>query len=178
LPHQDDHVMRVKRLALYIAEREGGDADVVRVAAELHDICRDEPDHAKRGAEKAREILKSRGYDADFVERVCHCIESHSFSGNVYPETLEAKILSDADKLDAVGAVGVARAFMFSGENDRDIESTLRHFEEKLLKLRDLMHTKTARKIAERRHKFMEDFYRRLRDEIELKDVFQENRIG
>ena len=178
MPHQDDHVTRVKRLALYIAEREGGDADVLRVAADLHDICRNEPDHAKRGAERAREILKSRGYNNDFIEKVCHCIESHSFSGNVTPETLEAKILSDADRLDAIGAIGVARAFMFSGKNSRDVKSTLMHFEEKLLRLRDLMHTKTGREIAERRHRFMEEFYRRLKDEMELKDVFKESRIG
>ncbi len=178
MPHQDDHVDRVLRLALYMAEKEGGDRRVIWTAAKLHDICRDEGDHALKGAEKARKILKDMGYDDSFIEKVCHCIESHSFSGNIKPKTLEAKILSDADKLDAIGAVGVARAFMFSGEKGRDVESTLRHFEEKLFRLRDLLYTQTARRIADERYKFMEDFYRRIKKEIEMKDIPESYEIG
>ncbi len=137
---------RVTKLARYIAEREGGKAGRCLKAAELHDIARDQPNHAVKSAETARELLK--GFDAEFVEAVCHAIEAHSFSGKVRPETLEAKVLSDADKLDAMGAVGVARAFLYSGEKGRSIEETLKHFEEKLLKLKDLLYTETARKIS------------------------------
>ena len=171
MPHQDDHVRRIEEIALFIARKEGGDAEILRIAARFHDICRDEENHALKSAEKAREILTEMGYDGDFINKVCHCIESHSFSGNVRPESIEAKILSDADKLDALGAVGVARAFLFSGENGGDIESTLKHFEEKLLGLRDLMYTKTAIKIAEERYEFMKEFYARIKMELELRDI-------
>jgi uncharacterized protein len=166
--HDSGHVERVTRLAVFIAKREGADVEVVRKAAELHDIARDKPNHAIEGAKMAREILRKQGYGEDFIEKVVHCIEAHSFSSGIEPKTLEAKVLSDADKLDAIGAIGVARAFMFSGEHGRSIEDTLKHFEEKLLKLKDLMFTETAKKIAEERHRFLEEFYRRLKEELEF----------
>ncbi len=165
--HDEGHVNRVVKMALFIAEREGADMEVVRKSAELHDIARDKKDHAKESARIAREILRKQGYDEDFIERVVHCIEAHSFSSNVKPKTLEAKVLSDADKLDAMGAIGIARAFIFSGEIGRSIEETLRHFEEKLLKLKDLIYTETAKRIAEKRHRFLLEFYKRLKEELE-----------
>ncbi len=164
--HDDGHVARVVKMALFIAEREGANIEVVKKAAELHDIARDRPNHSIEGARMARELLKKEGYSEEFIERVVHCIEAHSFSAGIKPETLEAKVLSDADKLDAMGAIGVARAFLFSGEHGRSIEDTLRHFEEKLLKLRDLMETETGRKLAEERHAFLLDFYNKLKDEL------------
>ncbi|WP_456328805.1 HD domain-containing protein [Archaeoglobus sp.] len=162
--HDKGHVERVVKIARYIAEKEGAMLDVVLKAAELHDIARDCPNHAEKSAKIARELLK--GYDAEFVDAVCHAIEAHSFSGSVRPKTLEAKILSDADKLDAMGAVGVARAFLFSGEKGRNVEETLIHFEEKLLKLKDMLYTETAREIARERHKFLEEFYRQIKKEL------------
>ncbi len=165
--HDDGHVERVKRWAVYIAKKEGANVEVVRKAAELHDIARDKPNHAIEGAKMAREILREQGYDDDFIAKVVHCIEAHSFSSGIEPKTLEAKILSDADKLDAIGAIGIARAFMFSGERGRSIEDTLRHFEEKLLRLKDFLHTETAKKVAEERHKFMIEFYERLKRELD-----------
>ena len=165
--HDDGHVRRVLRWAIYLAKKEGADIEVVKKAAELHDIARDRPNHAIEGAKIAREILRSEGYDEDFIAKVVHCIESHSFSSRIEPKTLEAKILSDADKLDAMGAIGVARAFIYSGEHGRSIEETLKHFEDKLLKLKDLMHTKTAKQVAEDRHRFMLEFYERLKRELE-----------
>ncbi|MEM0331842.1 MAG: phosphohydrolase, partial [Archaeoglobaceae archaeon] len=101
-----------------------------------------------------------------FIDAVVHAIESHSFSSNVKPRTLEAKILSDADKLDAIGAIGVARAFLYSGEKGRSIEETLMHFEEKLLKLKDLLYTDTAKAIAAERHEFLKKFYEELKREL------------
>ncbi len=163
--HDDGHVERVTRWAEYIAEKEGADLEVVRVASKLHDVARGMPNHAVEGAKIVRRMLKGR-YDDDFVERVAHCIEAHSFSSGVEPKTLEAKVLSDADKLDAMGAIGIARAFMFGGETGRSLEETLRHFEEKLLKLKDTMMTETAKKVAEDRHGFMLEFYERLRREL------------
>ena len=141
---------------------------VVKKAAELHDIARGEQDHARIGAEIAREILRSQGYNPDFIAKVAHCIEAHSFSSGVAPQTLEAKVLSDADKLDAIGAIGVARAFLFSGETGRTIQETLTHFDEKLLTLRDQIYTKTARSLAERRHLVLREFYRELKIELDL----------
>ena len=169
--HTNDHVERVVKLAVFIAEREDADINVVKKAAELHDIARDRPNHAIESAKIAKKVLKKEGYDEDFIKAVVHCIEAHSFSANVEPETLEAKVLSDADKIDAIGAVGVARAFLFSGEVGRSIEDTLVHFEEKLLKLKDLLHTDTARKIAEKRHEFLLEFYNRIKKELKFEDL-------
>ena len=166
MPHGDDHVERVKRLAEFIALKEGADLEIIGVAAELHDVARGADNHALEGAEIAEAFLMEKGYDRQFIEKVKHCIASHSFSSGIPPKTLEAKILSDADKLDAMGAIGVARAFMFAGETGRSMEESLKHFEDKLLRLRDLLNTRTARKIGERRHQILEVFYRRLKDEL------------
>ncbi|HDD35864.1 MAG TPA: HD domain-containing protein [Archaeoglobus veneficus] len=169
--HIGDHVERVVKLAIFIAEKENANVEIVKKAAELHDIARDKPNHAIVGARIAEKILKGQGYDEEFIKAVKHCIESHSFSSPIQPKTLEAKILSDADKIDAIGAVGIARAFLFSGENSRNIEETLNHFEEKLLKLKDNLYTKTAKLIAEGRHKFLLEFYNRLKMELKLEDL-------
>ena len=154
--------------------KEGADVRIVEKAAELHDIARDSENHALEGAKIAREILKKEGLDHEFIEKVCHCIEAHSFSSGIEPKTLEAKVLSDADKLDAIGAIGVARAFMYSGEKGRSIEETLKHFEEKLLKLKDLLYTKTAKELAEERHEFLLRFYKQIIKELgEVQNVFK-----
>jgi len=166
MTHDRDHSKRVKLLALYIAEREGGDPNVIEMAADLHDIVRDHENHAIEGAKIAEDLLRKKGYSEDFIKKVCHCIEAHSFSSGVEPKTLEAKILSDADKLDAMGAIGIARAFMFAGERGKSLEEVITHFEEKLLKLKDFLYTETAKKLAEERHRFLEEFYRRLINEI------------
>ncbi len=168
ISHDRGHVERVKRLAVYLAKKEGADVEIVEKAAELHDIARDKENHSIEGAKIAREILRSHGYDDDFIERVAHCIESHAFSSGVKPQTLEAKILSDADKLDAMGAIGVARAFLYSRERSRSLEETIEHFDEKLLKLYYLLNTKTAKKIGEDRHRFLKEFYDRIKRELEL----------
>jgi len=140
--HGFSHVKRVFNLCMHIVE-----------------------DHAKEGAKIARRFLTSLKYPK--VDEVVHAIEAHRFSRPPDPRTLEAKILSDADKLDAIGAIGVARVFMYSGEHGRDIEFSIKHFEEKILKLRDLVYTHTAKKLAEERHKFVEEFVDRLVREIE-----------
>ncbi len=171
ISHDADHVERVKRLAIYIAEKEGADVKVVEKAAELHDIARNMENHSIEGAKIAREILRSDGYDDSFIERVAHCIESHAFSSGIEPQTLEAKILSDADKLDAMGAIGVARAFLYSTETARGIKETIEHFEEKLLKLYELLYTETARKIGRERHRFLKEFYDQIKNELDFKDL-------
>ncbi|BAD84669.1 metal-dependent phosphohydrolase, HD superfamily [Thermococcus kodakarensis KOD1] len=171
--HGFSHVERVFNLCMHIGKEEGADLEVLALAALLHDIARPledsgkVEDHALEGARIARRYLRSLGYPEDKVEAVAHAIEAHRFSRGPEPATLEAKILSDADKLDAIGAVGIARVFMYSGEHGRGIDASIKHFEEKILKLKDLMYTETARKMAEERHRFTEEFIERLRREIE-----------
>ncbi|ASJ01859.1 phosphohydrolase [Thermococcus profundus] len=171
--HGFSHVERVFNLCLHIGKEEGADLEVLALAALLHDIARPledsgkVEDHAAEGARIARRFLRSMGYPEEKTEEVAHAIEAHRFSRGPEPGTLEGKILSDADKLDAIGAVGIARVFMYSGEHGRDIEASLKHFEEKILKLKDLMYTDTARRLAEGRHRFTEEFIGRIRREIE-----------
>ncbi|WP_456421391.1 HD domain-containing protein [Thermococcus sp.] len=171
--HGFSHVERVFNLCLHIGREEGADLEVLALASLLHDIARPledsgkVEDHALESARIARHFLLGLGYPEEKVEAVVHAIEAHRFSRGPEPRTLEAKILSDADKLDAIGAIGIARVFMYSGEHGRDIEASLRHFEEKILKLKDLMYTETARRIAEDRHRFTVEFIERIKREIE-----------
>ncbi|WP_297439085.1 HD domain-containing protein [Thermococcus sp.] len=171
--HGFSHVKRVFNLCLHIGKEEGADLEILALAALLHDIARPlessgkVKDHALEGARIARQYLTSMGYPAERAEAVAHAIEAHRFSRGPEPRTLEAKILSDADKLDAIGAIGVARVFMYSGEHGRSIEDSLAHFEEKILQLRGLMYTETAKQLARERHRFTEEFVKRLRREIE-----------
>ncbi len=189
--HAFDHILRVTRLAGHIAEVEGADQLVVRTAGLLHDIARIEPDHHLAGARRARALLPDE--DPAFVAAVVHCIESHRFSTPPHPQTIEAKCLCDADKLDAIGAIGVARVFGYAGHHnnrlwtaplpeireevgpDRRAYRTRRGgsgdyspSHELLCKLEGLaegMHTTTARRIAVQRHAFMLDFFARLDEE-------------
>ncbi|MFN3383994.1 MAG: HD domain-containing protein [Archaeoglobaceae archaeon] len=171
MAHDEGHVKRVLRIARFIAEREGGNVEMVLKSAELHDIARAAENHAYESAKIAENLLRKQGYEESFIQAVKHAIEAHSFSAKVEPRTLEAKILSDADKIDALGAIGVARAFMFSGERGRSVEDTLRHFEEKLLKLKDCLYTETAKKIAEKRHEFLQNFYEQIKKELNFEDL-------
>ena len=103
----------------------------------------------------------------DVTERICAAINSVSFSRNRgrRPETAEGKIVQDADRLDAMGAVGVARCFAYGGEHGRSMEESIAHFHEKLLLLRDELNTESARRLAENRHKFLLDFLREYEEE-------------
>ncbi|WP_297476443.1 HD domain-containing protein [Thermococcus sp.] len=171
--HGFSHVERVFNLCIHIGKEEGADLEVLALASLLHDVARPlesagkVEDHAAEGSRIARHFLRSLGYPEEKVEAVAHAIEAHRFSRGPEPETLEARILSDADKLDAIGAVGIARVFMYSGEHGRSIEDSLAHFEEKILKLRDLMYTETAKRIAGERHRFTVEFIERIRREME-----------
>jgi len=183
--HDFDHVLRVLALAERIARAEGGDLEVVRAAALLHDIGRAEEeatggDHAAIGAARAREILA--GHPPEKVEAVVTAIASHRFRGGPPPATPEARALFDADKLDAMGAIGVARAFARAGARRRRLwvppdvaaaqgDGTPEHtpvheFVVKLARLRDAMTTATGRALAEERHAFMVEFFTRLDAEV------------
>ena len=99
-------------------------------------------------------------------DNIIHCIRVHSFSNNVIPQTLEAKILSDADKLDALGAIGLYRAIGFTVKNKGNISDIIKHLEEKIIKLKDRLFLDISKKIAEKRQKIILDFYKEIKDEI------------
>jgi len=179
--HDFDHVLRVHALALRIAEAEGADLEIVSAAALLRiGTC-----HAEVGAARARGILSA--HPPDKVEAVAAAIASHRFRNSVEPPSLEAKVLYDADKLDAIGAVGVARAYAIAGRlgqrlwsprtegkglnagaNDiyNSEHTPVREFQVKLARLKDTLYTDTARAIAEGRHRYMAEFFARLDGEV------------
>lgn len=188
--HGWDHTERVLRLAHHIRETEGGDPVVIELAVLLHDIGRRLEDeslgeicHAEEGAKLARVILDRHGVDEDVVRRVIHCVEHHRFRGKDRPDTLEAKIVFDADKLDSIGAVGIGRAFLFAGENrarlhnDPDTDpmkaeayseedTAYREFLHKLRHVHERMLTDEGKRLARERHDFMLIFFQRLNDEF------------
>ncbi|MFH2219449.1 MAG: HD domain-containing protein [Pseudomonadota bacterium] len=188
--HDWDHTLRVYRLCERIGAVEGADMGVLGVAAYLHDIGRCYQDatngavcHAEKGAQMARPIVSNLPLSEDQKQNIIHCVRSHRFRGGHPPETPEAKVLFDADKLDAIGAVGVARAYLFAGEvgarlhnSEVDVEKTkpyskedtgFREFTVKLSKIRDRILTKEGRRMAEERHEFMEQFFKRFVQEYE-----------
>ncbi len=181
--HDKSHVERAYKLALRIACSERADLDVVKASVLLHDIARaleDEgkiADHAIEGAKMARIILQDVNFPKRKIAKVIRCIETHRFKKRIKAESLEAKILQDADRLDIIGAIGIARVFTRGGWSNKPIYdpsippkakydgasiTSVNHMYEKILKVKDTMKTKTAIEIAERRHKFTEDFLDRL----------------
>ena len=158
--HDAAHTMRVYRNALLIAGRETGcDAEIVSLAALLHDA----DDHKlfdTRDNANARSFLTEQGMAPDRIERIIGAVNAVSFSQNrgKRPDTIEGKIVQDADRLDAIGAVGIARTFAFGGEHGRSLDESIRHFHEKLLLLKDMMNTQTGREMAEERHAYMIGF--------------------
>lgn len=188
--HAWDHTLRVYNLCMHIGRVEGADLEVLEIAAYLHDVARPLQDqskggvcHAKKGAEMAHSLLTDYPISEDRKGNVIHCILSHRFRGNCHPETLEAKVLFDADKLDSIGAIGVARTFQFAGEVGAklhnpsiDPEDTQEYTEEdtgyrefklKLSKIKERMLTAEGHRIARERHPFMEGFFKRFLQEHE-----------
>ncbi len=167
--HGFEHSMRVYRNAMRIAGTEPeADQDMVALAALLHDTDDYKLFQTENNA-NARSFLSAQGIDSETANRICSAINSVSFSRNRdrKPETIEGQIVQDADRLDAIGAIGIARTFAFGGQHGRSPESSIEHFHEKLLLLRDLMNTSEARKLAEARHSFMEDFLKEWAAELE-----------
>lgn len=165
--HGWEHVERVCRLAAWLAEQAGARTEIVLPAALLHDVGRTEEDeigidHAEAGATVARQVLPAWGYAPAQVEEIAQCILAHRFSGDPPPTLLEAQVLSDADKLDAVGAVGIARTFLHSGAEGRSLEGSLPHFYDKLLRLGEHLYTDPARRLATGRIAYMRGFLERL----------------
>jgi len=183
--HDFDHVLRVLALAERIGQAEGAAMEIVRAATLLHDVARAEEEHtgachAKVGAERARQILVD--HPADKVEAVAQAIAAHRFRDEVAPQTLEAKVLYDADKLDAIGAIGIARAYALAGKRGQRLwadpptgsliepQSTdytpVHELIFKLSRLKGTLFTTTARQIAEERHRYMVEYFARLEEEV------------
>ncbi len=169
------HVKRVLNLCLQLGKHLDADLLILEIAALLHDIGRknkikitSSKNHAELSAEMAFKFLKTYEFklSQEDLDNIIHCIRSHSFSNKSNPQTLEAKILSDADKLDALGAIGLYRTIGFTVKNKGNIDDIIKHLEEKIIKLKDRLFLDISRKIAEKRQKIILDFYKELKDEI------------
>jgi uncharacterized protein len=165
--HDFEHAKRVCSISIRLAREENADEEVLRAAALLHDVGHslDEKDHEKKSLEIATSLLDMTDFPKNKMEKVLECIREHRFSKGEQAMSLEAQILQDADRLDAIGAVGIARCFLWSGEHRKVLKEALRHFDEKLLKLKDMMNTKSGREMAEERHRFMLGFLEQLESE-------------
>ncbi len=188
------HMWRVRNMALRIAEKEGGDILVVQLAALLHDIAdwkfHGGDEHAS--ARAAKEFMESAGTDPGTIAHVCDIINKVSFKGASVASAMtpEGMAVQDADRLDAIGAIGIARAFAYGGLRQRELHNpdtkpvmaanfdeynkskttTINHFHEKLLLLKDMMNTETGRQMAEERHAFLEKFLEQFMKEWNGKD--------
>lgn len=191
--HDFDHVLRVAHLAEQIATAEGADVTVVRLAALLHDVPVEESGSAARQAHHmaaaafARTFLTGRGLGTVQVENIVHSIEAHRFRDqSIQPRTVEAFCLYDADKLDSIGAIGVARAFAYAGAHRTRLwteawtstppleqrpagenYTPVHEYVYKLRRLLETLHTPTARAIGEQRHAFMSAFFDQLDMEMQ-----------
>jgi uncharacterized protein len=189
--HDWDHIQRVYANAMYLQSQEGGDKYIIALGALLHDIS----DHKmnggilNHGGIVAREMLNSLNVSPEICAKVAVLVDAISFKGAHVSDqviSLEQQIVQDADRLDAIGAIGIARAFSFGGNRNRPIyqseiapilhnsfeeyanakSHTINHFYEKLLLLKDRMHTDTGKKMAKERHAFMELFLTQFFHEI------------
>lgn len=180
--HDWYHIERVRKNALYIAEKENtGDRFIIEMAALLHDIPDEKLNETKEAGEKKLvDFLESFVLEKNVQEKIIEIIGSISYKGGKKTElmSVEAKIVQDADRLDAIGAIGIGRTFAYGGKKGHLLfdpaikvreemtekeyrtgkSSTIHHFYEKLLKLKDLLNTDTAREMASKRHQFMEQF--------------------
>jgi uncharacterized protein len=184
--HDIYHTLRVHDLACRICRDEGGDMDIVRLSALLHDAD-DRKFFGDNGYANARRFMDSESMSAEVQDRVCHVISQISFKGRdtVVPDTIEGRIVQDADRLDAIGAIGIARTFAYGGSKGRMMHvpdeahkadmseeeyfsnegTSVNHFHEKLLLLKDMMNTDSARDIAESRHAYMVGFLEEFMEE-------------
>lgn len=186
--HDYFHTLRVYKMAARLAEQEHADLLIVQLAALLHDV-----DDIKLSPEtyankdRAVSFLKTHGIPEAMIRMICNIIGEVSFRGtdSTVPETIEGKCVQDADRLDAMGAIGIARAFAYGGNHNRimyapeikptvnmnadeyhnHISTTVNHFYEKLFLLKDLMNTDTAKRIAEQREDYMKRYISEFLDE-------------
>ncbi len=192
--HDFYHFIRVWKLAKYISQKEGGDIFIVELGALLHDIAdwKFNGGTNEVGIEKAKVLLKGFSIDEKIIDQVCYIIDNISFKGAGVKNSMNTKegmIVQDADRIDAIGAIGIARVFAYGSSAKREIYNpdiepmvhnsfeeyknskgtSINHFYEKLLLLKDRLNTKTAKKIAQKRHKFMEEYLKEFFKEWEVK---------
>ncbi|MBJ8027303.1 HD domain-containing protein [Bacillus cereus group sp. N21] len=179
--HDWYHIERVHKLAISLSEKEGGDRFVIEMAALLHDVADEKLNESEEaGMKKVSDWLEGLNVTEEENEHILHIIMNMSYKGGHGGKvsTLEGKIVQDADRLDALGAIGIARTFAYGGAKGRlmydpnippreemtkeeyrkNDDPSLNHFYEKLLKLKDLMNTDAAKREAEIRHRYMEEF--------------------
>lgn len=186
--HDWFHIERVTKNAIEIGNKEGANLFVIRLAALLHDLADDKVvESEEKGLENIKSWLNLQKVSKTDADHIIRIIQTISYKGGNFKEleTLEAKVVQDADRLDAIGAIGIARCFLYSGstggaiydpdkeirdkmsvEEYRNGSSAIHHFYEKLLKLKDLMNTKIGYEIAEQRHRYMESFLEQFHKEI------------
>jgi uncharacterized protein len=164
--HGWEHVMRVRKLASVIGSREGGDLARIDVAALFHDTMRLDEDHALRSAEFAATTLSAWGFGKAFIDDVSEVIACHSYSGGRAPRSTEAKVLADADRLDAMGAIGIYRTIQYNLENGYQAQRVAEHIREKLLKLERLLFTSTAKDMARGRSETLSIYLDALEEEL------------
>ncbi|HBC3406451.1 TPA: HD domain-containing protein [Vibrio parahaemolyticus] len=186
--HDIEHVKRVVKTAKQLCDEENADIAIVLPAAYLHDCFTYPKDHPNRkqssaiAAKKAIAYLESIQYPQHYHDAIAHAIEAHSFSANIRPNTLEAQIVQDADRLDALGAIGVTRCIQVSTHfnaqlyNDNDMfakerelndkQFTVDHFQTKLFKIVDTMNTESAKLEANKRKAFMQTYLKQLHDQV------------
>lgn len=171
--HDIYHVRRVVGLARKMALMYNADLRVVEIAAWMHDFINLPKVHPERSlaskysAEKAIAFLKETKFENTDYDKIYDCILSHSFSANIIPKHLEAKIVQDADRLDGLGAIGIYRLFTVGSKLGRDLESTLMHVEEKLRIVSKNMNTDWAKSEAQKRMQYIDDYILELRSEHE-----------
>lgn len=186
--HDTDHIERVVATATQLAREEGANMDILLPAAWLHDCVAVPKNHPQRkqasllAADRAIEFLTEIDYPSEHYDGIHHAIVAHSFSANITPTTLEAKILQDADRMDALGAIGIARCILVGGKLDRQLYDavdplsehrepddevfTIDHFFVKLLTLGESMQTQAAKAEAQRRSDYMRGFLTQLKSEV------------
>ena len=170
--HGFKHVERVLNLCVQIGTALKANLLTIKIAALLHDVGRihekknNAKNHAEISAEMAEKFLQKTNFNIsiDDIENIIHSIRAHSFSNKIKPKTLEAKILSDADKLDALGAIGLYRTISFTAKNGGGINQVIEHLDEKILKLDRLLFLDISKEIAEERTQIIQDFYNMIKN--------------
>jgi len=171
--HRLDHTMRVYSLSMELSKGLQINMRVLEAAALLHDVGRPSESesnvsHSVLSGEMSKDYLRDLGYTKQEIDHVVDAIRTHRFSEGIEPRSTEGQILSDADKLDAIGAIGVYRAIAQAAASGKGIQGFLDHADEKLLKLKEMMYTVPARELANERHEMLSVFVDRLRNESRI----------